>query len=149
MQYLGFLLTHTNSHTSEGASPGEGRGGGIGGGAPLRYDYTAPGYCALSPWVNSSYTYSLLQLKLGSNPLSKLEVVSSLNLLSQAINMYFYHSADRTQKYNPKVYIGTSQTIAIQWNYDIQTGINHPSNWPLNVSQKGEANKKWAIRPFN
>ena len=117
------LLAPTSYSTAESAAPGEGRGGGIGGGAPLRYDYTAPGYCTISPWVNSSCTYSLLQLNLGSNPLSKLEVVSLLNIPSQGHAMYHYNSANRTQKYNPKVYLSTLQSVALQWNRDYQQGI--------------------------
>ena len=140
MLYLFSLLASTSYSTAESAAPGEGRGGGIGGGAPLRYDYTAPGYCTISPWVNSSCTYSLLQLNLGSNPLSKLEVVSLLNIPSQGRAMYYYNSADRTQKYNPKVYIGTLQTTSKEWNLELQTGINYPSIWPEVKPQKGEAN---------
>ena len=78
---------------------------------------------------------------MGSNPLSRIEVVSSLNLFNQGRAMYYYTLSNRTQKYNPKVYIGTSQTIAIQWNVDQQTGINYPSIWPEIKPQKGEANK--------
>ncbi len=55
--------------------------------------------------------------------------------------MYRYNTENRTPKYNPKLYLGTSQTIAIQWNFDIQRDINYPSIWPQNSSQKGEANK--------
>ncbi len=140
------LLTHTNSHTSEGASPGEGRGGGIGGGAPLRYDYTAPGYCALSSWNDATYTYSILQLNLGSNPISKLEVASMLNILSQARYTYHYNSYNCPERYYPKVYIGTSQTIAYAWNHDSQNGTETTlPNWPQSYQQgpqKGEANTK-------
>ena len=80
----------------------------------------------------------------GSNPLSKLEVVSLLNIPSQAHEMYYYNTVSCPAKYNPKVYLGTTQTIAIQWNFDRQKGINHPSNWPQSYqqgSQKGEAIK--------
>ena len=136
------ILARTSYSATEPAAPGEGRGGGIGGGAPYRYGHTAPGYCAISPWVNSSYTYSLLQLNIGSNPNSRLEVVSQLNLFNQACAMYHYNYQNCTSRYYPRVYIGTSQTIAAGWNYDYQKGINHPSTWPEKKPQKGEANKK-------
>ena len=126
------------SHTPEDVAPGSGRGGAIGGGAPLRYEYTASGFCGLSTW-NESQAYALGQMNLGYNPLSKIEVVSSLNLFNQGRGMYYYTLSNCTERYYPKVYLGTTQTIAYAWNYDHQTGINYPSNWPQNPSQKGEA----------
>ncbi len=61
--YLKSFLASTSYHLTESATPGGGRNGVGGGvGAPLRYDYTAPGYCALSPWNQSEFAYSLLQL---------------------------------------------------------------------------------------
>ena len=134
------MLTSTSYRATESAPPGEGRGGGIGGGAPLRYDYTAPGYCALSSWNDATYTYSILQLNLGSNPISKIEVVSTLNTLNLGRAMYYFYYKYRLPKYNIKVYIGTSQTIAIQWNFDLQNIENYPSIWPEVKPQKGEAN---------
>ena len=145
-------LTTTNSHTPESAAPGEGRGGGIGsGGEPLRYAFTSRGWVALSPWNDATYTYSILQLYLGYNPISKLEVVSLLNIPSQAHEMYAYNTVNRTAKYNPKVYLGTSQTIAIQWNYDYQKGITLPEIWPEVKPQKGEAVilKRFNIAPLD
>ena len=50
---------------------------------------------------------------LGYNPLSKIEIVSGLNVFNYAPGSLAYNSADRTQKYTPKVYLGTTQTIAI------------------------------------
>ena len=108
------------------------------GGAPARYAFTSRGWVALSPWNDATYTYSILQLYKGYNPLSKIEVVSSLNLFNQGRAMYYYTLSDhRTQKYNPKVYIGTAQTLGIDWNVDRQTGINYPSIWPEVKPQKG------------
>ena len=141
-----YLAPTSSSHPVEDAAPGGGRngvGGGVGA-APLRYGFTGKGRNTLSPWVNSSYTYSLLQLNLGSNPISKLEVASSLNLFNQARNMYHYNYQNCTSRYYPKVYIGTAQTIAIQWNYDSQNTSKPPANqWPNSYqsnTQKGEAN---------
>lgn len=70
-----------------------------------------------------------MQLYLGSNPLSKIEIVFQLNLLSHAIEMYSY-SDTRPSKYNPKIYFGsTLQTISTLWigdkNYRSSTTPNH------------------------
>ena len=135
------MLTPTSDvNPAEGIAPGDGRGGvGAGGAVPTRYAFTVRGWVALSPWNQSEFAYSILQLKLGSNFISKLEVVSMLNITSQAYNMYCY-SANRTAKYNPKVYLGTSQTIARNWNLDSQYIEKYPEIWPEIKSQKGEAN---------
>ena len=79
---------------------------------------------------------------LGYNPLSKIEIVSGLNVFNYASGSLAYNSGNRTQKYNPKVYIGTSQTIAYAWNYDRQiyagSIIKMPEIWPEVKPQKGE-----------
>ena len=81
---------------------------------------------------------------LGYNPLSKIEIVSGLNLFNYAPGSLAYNSGNRTQKYNPKVYIGTLQSTSKEWNYDFQNTSKPPANqWPQNfgqTSQKGEAN---------
>ena len=82
----------------------------------------------------------MLQINMGSNPISNLEVVSSLNLPNTAHYLYHYNYQNSTSRYYPKVYIGTIQTIAKGWIYDRQTGINYPSIWPEVKPQKGEAN---------
>ena len=139
------MLTTTNSHTSEGASPGSGRGGvGGSGGAPARYAFTVRGWVALSPWNEAPFAYSIMQLYMGSNFIGNLEVVSLLNIPSQAREMYYYSPANRTAKYNPKVYLGTLQSIAYWWITQYQNGaIWSINNWPNSYqsnSQKGEAN---------
>ena len=95
---------------------------------------------ALSPWNDATFAYSILQLYKGYNPSSKLEVVSGLNLSNQARQMYHFNHPYCTERYYPKVYIGTVQTIATGWNYDYQNIENHPSIWPEVKPQKGEAN---------
>ena len=56
--------------------------------------------------------------------------------------MYAYSPANRTAKYYPKVYIGTSQTIATGWLYEYKNGTETTlPNWPNSYqagSQKGE-----------
>ncbi len=85
-------------------------------------------------------------LNTGTNPLSRIEVVSLLNILKIGKEMLHYNSYNCPERYYPKVYIGTSQTIATGWLYDTQTYANKPiqkpSNWPLNGPQKGEANTR-------
>ncbi len=109
---------------------------------PTRYQVTARAKFNLSPWSEPQYSYSILQLENGNNPLSRLQVVSKLNILSQARYTYHYNSYNCPERYYPKVYIGTIQTIAKGWIYDLQKGINHPSTWPEIKPQKGEANTK-------
>ena len=139
------MLAHTSYATVEDVSPGDGRNGGAGqGGEPLRYTFLGRGVIGLSPWSNESQAYTLGQMNLGYNPLSKIEIVSGLNVFNYAPGSLAYNSGNRTQKYNPKVYIGTLQSVALQWVSDRQiyagSIINMPENWPINESQKGEAN---------
>ena len=81
---------------------------------------------------------------MGSNFIGNLEVVSQLNLFNQARHMYHYNYQNCTSRYYPKVYLGTTQTIALAWNYDRQNGtVTTLPNWPQSYqsnTQKGEAN---------
>ena len=85
-----------------------------------------------------------MQLYMGSNFMANLEVVSTLNTLNLGRSMFYYGYDINTKKYNPKVYLGTTQTIATNWNSNDDSVQNPPANqWPQNfgqVSQKGEAN---------
>ena len=109
------------------------------GGAPARYPYTAGAYIGLSSWSHDIYTYSIAQLNLGNNPLSRVEVVSSLNLFNQARYTYHYNYSNSPERYYPKVYLGTTQTVALGWIYDLQKIENYPTIWPEIKSQKCEA----------
>ena len=142
MEICVFLLASTTSYyLTESAAPGEGRGGGIGGGGePLRYGFTGRGRNTISPWNDATYTYSILQIGLGSNPISKLEVASALNTVNIGTYTYHYNSNNCTTKYNPKIYLGTSQTIALGWIYDLQNIEKYPETWPEVKPQKGEVN---------
>ncbi len=80
--------------------------------------YTGRGFCAFSPWLDSSYTYSALQLYLGSNFISRLEVVSALNSFNIGRGMYTYDCINRPQHYNPKIYLSAIQTTSIECNFD-------------------------------
>ena len=56
------LLTLTSAtHPGEDAAPGGGRSG-VGGGAPTRYIMAARGFISISPWIESTWTYSISQL---------------------------------------------------------------------------------------
>ena len=94
----------------------------------------------MSPCYSDSLQYSQQNIYLGSNFIANLEVVSSLNTLNLGSVSYWYYTTTSLEKYNPRVYLGTTQVIASGWNFDQQTGINYPSTWPQNVPQKGEAN---------
>ncbi len=113
-----------------------------GGGAPLRYSYTAGGYSFLQPWNDASCAYSVLQISKGYNPMSKLEVVSFVNLVNLGFQTLWYGAYDSTAKYNPKVYLSTLNAVGKQWLYDRQiyagSDIKIPENWPINSPQKGE-----------
>ncbi len=136
------MLASTSSNAAEAATPGSGRGG-VGGGAPTRYEVTNRGQLSISPWEDKGYVYSISQLQIRSNSSGNLQVVSGLNLSNQARHMYHYNYQNCTSRYYPKVYIGTSQTMARFWINDRQTGINYPSNWPEVKPQKGEANSEY------
>ncbi len=114
----------------------------IGGGAPLRYDFTSRAFHALSPWNDATCAYSILQLYKGYNPLSKIEVVSTLNTLSQAVDMYFYNYGAYPAKYALKVYLGTSETIGTNWIYNDEDSWKNTQkmDWPqaFQGGQKGE-----------
>ncbi len=88
----------------------------------IRTSYTSRGFVGLSSYNDVNFTYSVLMINLGSNPLSKIEIVSSLNSFNLERELYTYYYANRTKKYNPKVYLGAIHTAAKNWISDIQNG---------------------------
>ena len=74
--------------------------------------------------------------------MSKLEVVSFVNLVNLGFQTLWYGAYDSTAKYNPKVYLSTLNAVGKQWLYDQQnyagSDIKIPENWPINGPQKGE-----------
>ena len=135
-----FLLNTPSSNAAEAATPGSGRGG-VGGGAPTRYTLGARGRMAFSTWHDETYKYSIQQLYMTTNPTSNLEVVSLLNVLSQATSMYYTYAASDYPNYTPKLYLGTFQTTSSYWILDSNT--TPKLTWPqaFQKPQKGEANK--------
>ena len=136
----------TPSFRTEPESVAAGAGGGFGAerwGEPDRYGFTARSYHLVSPCYSDSLQYSQQNIYLGSNFIANLEVVSSLNLFNQARYTYHYNYSNSPERYYPKVYLGTTQTVALGWLYDRQiyagSDIKIPENWPINSSQKGEA----------
>ena len=59
--------------------------------------------------------------------------------------MYHYNTINCTEKYAPKVYLGTTQTIAQGWIYDLQNIEKYPETWPEVKPQKGEAKESYNI----
>ncbi len=99
-----------------------------------------------SPWDEDSFIYSLNMIYRGNNPLSKLEVVSLININNQAASMYEFYYANRLGKINLKLYLGTISTFAYRWIFDNFGPENvqkiDPKSWPNSYqagSQKGEA----------
>jgi len=62
-----------------------------------RRGYTGRAFCAFSPWNDERYTFSILQLYLGNNPLRQLEVVSLLNISNQAHFIYHFNQGFSAQ----------------------------------------------------
>ncbi len=76
----------------------------------------------------------------GSNPLSRIEVVSTLNTLNISKEMLHYNTQNCPPNYYPKVYLGTSQTTAQGWLYERINGeYISMNNWPqaYQGTQKG------------
>jgi len=87
-----------------------------------RNSFTAKAKAGFGPWIIEKYKYSIGQINLGSNSISKLEVVSLLNIPNLTVDSFFYNYTNCPEKYNPKVYLGAVQSVASRWNYDGQTG---------------------------
>jgi len=90
----------------------------------VRKAYTAPSFDIFSTWYSSQHTYSTLLINAGTNPMSKLEIVSLINTFNLAFEMFAYHNQNRTKRFYPKVYFGTVQTASTYWNYDVQGNEN-------------------------
>ncbi len=90
----------------------------------------------VSPWNEQIYKYSAGQLLVGSNPISNIEIVSSLNSFNLAHYMYEFHYPTRLEKHNPKVYLGTIQTVATTWNGDTQDPQKTDPKWTSNGQEK-------------
>ncbi len=102
----------------------------------IRRKYTSRGSFILSPYLKSTDSKGTLSILLRNNLISKLEIVSMLNLSNQAHLMYHLNYENCLDKYNPKVYLGTIQEIAFEWNYDGQNPTKVDSKWAAGTYQK-------------
>lgn len=64
---------------------------------------------------------------LGTNSLSRIEVVSLLNLNNSS--QYSFYSMEEN-KYNPKIYIGTKASVALYWIGEVGTPMESTTHWP-------------------
>lgn len=86
---------------------------------------------ALTPWNNPVRVYSELQLYLGANSISRLEVVSLINIFNLSQYLLSYYESTRTSRYYPKIYIGLLSTSSSGWLMDFQNGKNTTyTHWP-------------------
>ncbi len=103
-----------------------------------RNSFTAKAKAGFGPWILQNYKYSVGQLNLGSNSISRLEVVSWLNTFNLASDSFFYNIDNCLDKYNPKIYLGTIQTEATNWNHDNNLGLkNGLGNLPDGSEKSG------------
>ncbi len=89
----------------------------------IRTSHTSQGSLTFNPYNGDANQYAVSAINLGSNPLSKLEIVSSLNSFNIARWQYHYNYGVCTKKYNLKVYLGAVQSVAEAWQLDNNTGI--------------------------
>ncbi len=85
-----------------------------------RQGQTSRGFLIFEPWIDEKCKYSVMQLIHGSNLIQNLEIVSALNSFNLSSYMFMYGYGACTEKYNPKVYLGTVQSVSNRWNYDYQ-----------------------------
>ncbi len=104
----------------------------------IRTSLTSQGFIGLSPWGGDNSPHDFSALNLGNNSNSKLEVVSLLNCLNTADRMLHYNYYNCPERYYPKVYLGTVQSVAYGWNWDTQTGQkNSLGNLPGEAQKSG------------
>jgi len=89
----------------------------------VRSSLTSRGLLSFTTYKGNNSLYEISDINLGNNFISSLEVVSSLNLFNLARWQYYIYKVNCIQKYNPKVYFGTIQSVAQQWNYDDSLGL--------------------------
>ncbi len=102
----------------------------------VRRGYTSRGPFVFSPYPKDTSGYGCLQILSRNNLISKLEVVSLLNISNQARLSYHYNYANCFEKYNPKVYLGAIQSVAYEWNYDGQNPEKTDPKWAAGTQQK-------------
>ncbi len=102
----------------------------------IRTSYTSRGILGLAPYSGNYSSYEICNINLGSNPLSKIEIVSALNSINLGRWEYLYNHVCCPQKYNPKLYLSAFQSMAPQWNYDNNSGLSgeqKSGSWPYSI----------------
>ncbi|HBD06566.1 MAG TPA: hypothetical protein DCY93_04070 [Firmicutes bacterium] len=110
----------------------------------VRTAVTSKGFGIFDSLSDKYYTYSVLKINTGTNPMSRLEVVSLLNSFNITTSMFFYGYNNRTAKYNPKVYLSAVQSVAPGWNYDYQIG---QQNGLANIDETDQKSGSWPYNP--
>ncbi|HBD06358.1 MAG TPA: hypothetical protein DCY93_02985 [Firmicutes bacterium] len=105
-----------------------------------RSSLTSRGLNAFVAWNGDGNPYYISAINLGSNSISKLEVVSALNSFNLARNQYHFYYSNCPGRNNPKVYLGAVQSAGINWNYDVQEG---QKNLPDLLGLGGEKSGSW------
>ncbi len=105
-----------------------------------RTTHTARGFIGLSPWDGDKNPYGVSAINLGNNSISRIEIVSSLNSLNIAYHLYQYNAQNCPAKYNPKVHLGTIQSVSQIWQSDssahaqkLADGYEKSGSWPILV----------------
>ncbi len=104
------------------------------GGANVRTSCTGRGTHFFCPWTNVKHIYSAGQINIGNNSISRLEVVSALNVFNLATYNYHYNQSACTEKFNLKAYLSAIQTIANGWDFDIQNTGKWAQTGPKKVA---------------
>lgn len=83
----------------------------------------------ITPRSYPGQTYGIAQLNNGNQSISQLELVSMISLknIGQRV-MEYYPTGSISTKYNPKIYISTQNTIAVDWQKEYETPSL--STWP-------------------
>lgn len=94
----------------------------------------------LSPWNASLYTYSISQLNLAVNHISKLEIITLLSIINLSQYALHLNIDNCTSKYNPKVYLGKIDSTAIGWIYDGKNGEDITKlRWPESLEKNNNS----------
>lgn len=94
-----------------------------------RKAYTARGFLSFAAYLGSSNPYELANINTGTNPLSRLEIVSAINSFNIAHEMHSYYYSTRPEKYNVKWYLGTIQSVATWWDLDQEDPKKVDEKW--------------------
>ncbi len=88
-----------------------------------RNNISSKGIYALASFYGYHNQNSIHTINLGSNPVSLLEVVSSLNSFNLGHFHFHHYIRISPEKFNLKVYLGAVYSVSHQWNYDDNSGL--------------------------